>query len=280
MHYQTIPSLGAPMLVAVVIPCHHRVDLLAQAVDAVSGWPTWIVDDSVDGSVPALGHARRVRTAGEVGFARAVNAGLEAAQAGGATHVFLLNDDAVPAPGCLQALIAAWGPEVGAAGPLLYGPEGLESAGFDEAWWGRVRQRRTLGAAADPRARALRAGEVQAVSALSGAALLVAASRRLDPGYRHGFEDLALCRDIRREGLEVRLVPGARVLHLGGGTVRRTSRAAQAHAVAGHLRYVGGGWRSGVVVGLALAQVAREGGAVARVAGVVDGIRAWRADRR
>lgn len=259
------------MRVAIVIPCHHRTDLLARALRAVAGWPVVVVDDS-PGGLRIEGDLRRVRTSGEEGFARAVNAGLAAAAAAGATHGFVLNDDAVPAPGCIEALIAAWGPTVGAAGPAVYGPEGLESAGFEERWWGRVVARRSLGPA-DQVGR----GEVREVTALAGTALLLEVGARFDPGYRHGFEDLALCRDLRRAGRRCLLVPEARVQHLGGGTVSRTSRSAQRHAVAGHLRYLGGGWRSGVAVGLAVGQVLREGGPWERFAGVVEGVRDWRA---
>ncbi len=266
------------MRIFVVVPCHHRTDLLERALRAVSGQEVIVVDDSVDGRVRPSG-ALRVRTSGEVGFAAAVNLGLDEAARRGASHVFLLNDDAAPAPGCLDLLARHWGPGVGAVGPLLYGPEGLESAGFELSWWGRVRQRRSLGPVDDGQGSALRAGEVREVEALSGAALLVSVESRLDPAYRHGFEDLALCRSLRQRGKKILLVPEARVMHLGGATLGRATRQAQRHAVAGHLRYLGGGWRGGLAVGLAVAQVLREGGDPERLAGVREGLRDWRGGR-
>lgn len=266
------------MRVAVVIPCHRRIDLLSQALRAVHGWPVVVVDDSPRGLALPAG-VEVARTPGEVGFARAVNLGLARVEALGASHALVLNDDAVPAPGCIEALIEAWGPDVGAAGPLIYASDGLESAGIEVAWWGRVRQRRSLGPARDAEASALRAGQPAEVQALSGAALMIAASRRFDEGYRHGFEDLALCRSLREQGLRVLLVPAGRVMHLGGGTLSRRSRAAQRYAVAGHLRYLDGGWRGGVAVGLAAAQVLREGGPGDRLLGVLDGVRDFRAGR-
>lgn len=260
------------MRVAVVIPCHHRVDLLVHALHAVRGFPALVVDDSPRGLALPAG-VEAVRTAGEQGFATAVNLGISAVAAAGATHALVLNDDAVPAPGCVEALRDAWGPDTGAVGPLIYGSDGLESAGFEEAWWGRVRQRRSLGPARDPAAVALREGRVAEVRALSGAALLLSTESRFDPAYRHGFEDLALCRSLAVRGLKILLVPTARVMHLGGGSLGRRTRQAARHAVAGHLRYLGGGWRSGVAVGLAVAQVLREGGPAERLLGVVDGLR-------
>ena len=265
------------MRVAVVIPCHHRLDLLSQALRAVAGWPALVVDDSPTGLALPAG-VEGLRTSGELGFASAVNLGISAAAAAGATHALVLNDDAVPSPGCVDALAAAWGPDTGAVGPLLYGSDGLESAGFEELWWGRVRQRRSLGPVRDPAAEALRAGKVAEVGAISGAAMLISTESRFDPGYRHGFEDLALCRSLRQKGRKILLVPSARVMHLGGASLGRQTRQASRHAVAGHLRYLGGGWRSGLAVGLALAQVIREGGPLDRFQGVLDGVRDHRRD--
>lgn len=258
------------MRIAIVIPCHHRTDLLAGALRAVQGWPVLVVDDSQDGRVngPFGAGVERVRSGGEVGFATAVNTGLAAAAARGFSHAFVLNDDAVPAPGCVEAVAAAWRDDVGAAGPVLYGAHGIESAGFEISRWGRVTARRSLGRIVSE--------EPQDVDALSGAAILIGTERRFDESYRHGFEDLALCQSMIREGRRVLLVPDARCLHLGGATVSRTSRLAQRHAVSGHLRLVGGGLRAPVVMGLAFAQVWRERGPWDRLGGVVEGWRDWR----
>ena len=260
----------------VVIPHHSRRDLLAVAMAAVAGQPVIVVDDGPAGS--GLGEGgeedpllRRLldavevlRTSGCEGFARAANLGLSQAAARGASRVLILNDDAAPDAGCVALLDAALVAGVGAVGPLLVDPSGgVESAGLLIGRLGRVRQRR--------------AGPGGPVDALSGACLLLRADARFDPRYRHGFEDLGLCVDLRRRGLEVRLVAGARCVHLGGATVPRHSADAQRHAVSGHLRLVGGGWRAPLVLGLAVAQVLREGGPVARLAGIGQGWSDWRA---
>lgn len=261
----------APRLV-VVVPHHSRDDLLPRALEAVSGWPRLVVDDGPPGRQgPALpADVLRLRSPGELGFAGAVNLGLAyAEQVLGAELVLLVNDDAIPRPGCVTALLEAWGPGVGAVGPVLHGAEGLESAGIDHRWWGRVRQR---GRVPD---------RPREVDALSGACLLLSASSRFDPAYPHGFEDLALCRALRRGGARCLLVPQAICDHLGGGSLDRRSPAAQRYAVAGHLRLVGGGWRVPVVLGLALVQVLREGGPPARLRAILQGHADWRrrADR-
>lgn len=266
-----------PSALTVVIPHHSRRDLLAEALAAVANLPVVVVDDSPaqqglgeggaavsDRLQRLLGAVVVLRTAGGEGFARAANLGLAHAAASGADRVLLLNDDASPDPGCVALLDAALVEGVGAVGPLLVGRDGaVESAGLDIGRLGRVRQRRQV--------------HDGAVDALSGACLLLRADARFDPRYRHGFEDLGLCVDLRRRGLDVRLVAQARCVHLGGATVPRRSAEAQRHAVSGHLRLVGGGWRAPLVLGLAVAQVLREGGPVARLAGIGQGWSDWRA---
>ncbi|MBK9646454.1 MAG: glycosyltransferase family 2 protein [Deltaproteobacteria bacterium] len=163
----------------------------------------------------------------------------------------MLNDDARPEPGCVEALLAAAGPGVGAVGPVLVGPEGVESAGirFSETT-ARLRQVTEAPAARRP------------VDALSGACLLISSHRRFDEGFGHGMEDVALCRALRQEGLAVLVEPRARCWHQGGATVSRRSAEAVRHAVAGHLRLVGEDRaRRGLVLAYALGQAARRTGA-------------------
>lgn len=254
---------------AVVIPHRSRRDLLALALASVSGEAVFVVDDSdaADLGRAALGPGVRVVPGGAgLGFARAVNRGLAAAEAEGFTHALVLNDDAAPEPGCLDALGAAWSSDSGAVGPLLVGPAGVESAGMRLSRWGRLRTHTTVPPGGRP----------VLVDALSGACILLRAGARFDEGYRHGMEDVSLCRALRRAGRTVRLVPTVRCRHLGGATVDRRSPAAQRHAVSGHLRLVGGGIHAPVVLGLAVAQVVREGGGAARIRAVARGWRDWR----
>jgi hypothetical protein len=235
----------------VILPHRSRRDLLLRALAAVEGWPVLVVDDTDDGldlDVP------KVRLGGGQGFARAANAGLAATRTPTAV---LLNDDAVPAPGCLDRLAAVGG----LCGPVLVGPGGVESAGIRVRSWGRVVQQ-TVVPATDT-----------VVDALSGACLHLPAALRFDPRFRHGGEDVELCRRVGG----ARIVVGAWCWHEGGATLPRRSEAAQRHAVAGQLRLVAPGWRDAVVVGLAVAQVAREAGPVSRVRGVWAG---WRDARR
>ena len=227
---------------------------------AVEGWPVIWVDDSREGESPP-DDVDRVR-AGGLGFAGAVNLGLARARERGFGWVLLLNDDAVPEPGCVAALRGAVeAPGIVAAGPILEGPHGVESAGlcFHDAT-ARLRQSTSVPA------------QVSAVDALSGACMLVPADVHLDEGFPHGMEDVDLGRRLRAEGGQLVVVPSARCWHEGGGSVPRRSREAARGAVRGHLRLAGSSRvRRGLVVSYALAQIAREGGPSERVWGVLEG---------
>lgn len=254
----------------VVIPHHSRADLLVLALRAVAAWPRLVVDDGPAARPsPVLPPGvELLRTTGEQGFARSCNLGLEHAQRRwGVPWVLLLNDDARPEPGCVEALLEAARAGAGAAGPLLLDESGrVESAGLRLERWGRVRQ-----ITRPP-------GRNTQVDALSGACLLVPADARLDPRFPHGFEDLALCRALAGAGRPCVLVPGARCVHRGGATLARRARRAQRHATHGHLRLVGGGWRSPLVLGLGVLQVLREGGPAGRLLGIAEGWRDYRRD--
>jgi hypothetical protein len=247
----------------VLIPHHHNRRGLERALASVRGWPALVIDDSPAG-LPRCG-APRLRSPGSVGFARAVNLGLEEAGRRGWSHALLLNDDAAPEPGCLEVLREAWTAQDGALGPLLLGAQ--VEAGIKLSRWGRLRVMREI-----PE------GPCE-VPALSGACLLLAVEQRMDPAYRHGMEDIDLCRRLRAQGLRVRLIPAARCQHEGGATLSRRSAEAQRHAVSGHLRLLGGGAYTPVVLGLALAQVLREGGPAARLEGIRRGWSDWRSSR-
>jgi GT2 family glycosyltransferase len=245
----------------VVLPTVGLVDA-GPTLAAVSGWPVIWVDDAIE-PLAAPDGVDAVR-AGGLGFAGAVNRGLSRARERGFAWAVLLNDDAVPMQGCLEALrLAVDEPGVVAAGPILEGPDGVESTGlqYHDAT-ARLRQltRVPIG--------------VTAVDALSGACLLMPAEVSLDEGFPHGMEDVDLARRLRAAGGTVVVVPAARCWHAGGASVDRKSRRAARDAVRGHLRLAGDSpFRRGLVVAYALAQVAKEGGPAGRVLGIWEG---WR----
>lgn len=234
------------MRLAVVIPHRKRSDLLALAQASAGDLPVLVEDDRA-------GPGR--------GFAATANAGLARAQAQGFDRVLLLNDDAQLLPGCVEALLAV---DAELVGPLLLDPSGrVESAGlrFSERS-GRLKQVVEVPA------------QVQEVDALSGACLLMPARARFDLAFRHGMEDVDLCRRVRRHGGRVVLQPDARCLHVGGATVNRRSREATREALRGHLRLLQGRpLQQGLALGYALGQVLRERGPLERLLGLAEAIR-------
>lgn len=257
---------------AVVIPCRVVRQHLSRALDAVAEERVFVVDDTDEGALSAVQLGEGVSVVpgvGGGGFATAANLGLAAAESEGFTHVLVLNDDAQPEPGCLDALSEAWTSTAGAVAPLLIGQDGVESAGIRVTRWGRVSQSLEVPAGGRP----------VSVDAVSGACILIRAEARFDEGYRHGMEDISLCRALRRAGKDVMLVPTVRCRHLGGATLNRRSPLAQRYAVSGHLRLVGGGLRTPVVLALAAGQVLREGADRRRLAAIRAGWQDWRLQR-
>ena len=254
-----------PVLVLVTYYARH--DLLPETLRSVHGWPVRVLDDSPTGlpiqvSVPVL----RVGAGG--GFARAANQGLRHARQQGYPWVLLLNDDAAPQPGCVERLLQVMQADarVAAVGPVLRTVAGeVESAGIRyHASSGRVQGRRRVPAVPTD------------VDALSGACLLLDSQVRFDGRFRFSFEDIELCQRLRAAGRRVLVVPDAICVHRGGATVPRRSPLATRRAVEGHLRLVGASpLRRALVVGLALAQVARQGGGRERFGSVLEGACSW-----
>lgn len=241
----------------VVIPCFRRQDLLRQALESADGSPVLLVDDSVEGLDWTGFSAEVLRTEGALGFSGAANRGIAWAEDQGFSWVLLLNDDARLEPGALEALVRVVEnrPDVDAAGPLLYGPEGLESAGFClSPRTARLVQRKDVPSQPSP------------VVALSGACLFLRSHLRFDEGFPHAFEDVDLGLRIKARGQKSIVVPQARCWHQGGSTVDRRSPRATRDALYGHLRLVADSpHKRALVVGYALGQVLKEGPRLSRL---------------
>jgi len=230
----TRPSLS------VVIPTHDTRELTLACLEslAAGGVDTLevvVVDDaSTDGTAAAVRHVMAeavvVSTTGNVGFTRAVNAGVE--RSAGAV-ILILNSDTEVFEGALAAAVAAFAdePELGIAGAELFDPGGgaqwragcrpstvwlfALTSGLGAAL-ARLPGRRLLGAAG--------AGRSGPVDWVTGAAMAV---RRevweqcgpMDEGYRFYGQDLDLCVAAGAAGWTVAVVPGFRVLHHHGATI-------------------------------------------------------------
>lgn len=247
--------------VRVLIPTAQGHPLLSRSLARLAAYAPLIVDDSSPERGPEGLGLGGLRSAGGVGFARAVNLGLERLEREGADWVLVLNDDALPDPDCLDTLLHHADDEAKAAmlGPLLVGPQGVESAGL------RFNPR----SARLTQCHDVPDGPVD-VDALSGACVLMRAALRFDPAFSHAMEDVELSLRVRAEGGRCVLVPGARCWHEGGGTLPRDSAQAQQHALSGHLRlHRGQPLRQGLATVYALGQVLREGPSKARFGGIL-----------
>jgi GT2 family glycosyltransferase len=187
-----------------------------------------------------------------VGFARAVNQGIEQALG---RYVLLLNPDSVLQPHAIDRVVNALDmcPDAAAAGCLLLNSDGTEQAGgrrsvptparalvrvmglhrvFPGQRWARG-----FVLSEDP----LPKGAVE-VEATSGAFMMVRRAAIdqvgvLDEGYFMHCEDLDWCMRFRAQGWRVLFVPDARVLHKKGRSGRRQRIRVEWHKHKGMVRF-------------------------------------------
>lgn len=143
------------------------------------------------------------------GFARGMNAGIEAAVADGAEAVLILNDDAMVEPEAVaeMAAVLRHRPRAWVVGPvILEGNRLWRYADFEVPWLPFPR-----------RGRRVPAGPVR-VDYVTGCAMLLRAEAAValqgfDPAFFLHYEDADLCRRARERGGEVWCAPAAVVRH-------------------------------------------------------------------
>lgn len=182
------------------------------------------------------------------GFAAATNRGLSVARG---AHLLLLNSDTRVRPGALAAMMEYLqrDPNAGAVGADVRNPDGSAQpcAGpapslFSEtcAILGLDRKMRAV---TERRRSEPPTGAYLARDWVLGAALMV---RRavyegigpLDAGYFFYSEEVDWCTRIRAHGWRVGTLVGARVLHHGGGSARRTSDRMRPALFRSKIRYL------------------------------------------
>ena len=170
--------------------------------DATAEWMT---------QVEGLRYHRRSENGG---FIAACNDGLRLARG---DYVVLLNNDTVPQPGWLDALLATFAsvPEAGLVGAQLLYPDGRlqESGGVvfaDGSCWSYGR----FEAADDPRHASLRDVDYCSGAALAIPRALFESLGGLDTRYKPAYyEDTDLAFQVRAAGRRVLVQPASRVLH-------------------------------------------------------------------
>ncbi|HEX9668384.1 MAG TPA: glycosyltransferase [Thermoanaerobaculia bacterium] len=218
-----------PLLSGVVVHWRNEEHL----AELLAAWPRdprfelIVVDNGSEPPLAAAPPARLLVPGRNLGFAGGANAGIAAARA---PLVLLLNPDAVPEPGALEALLDGFAahPEAAGLAPRLAGPDGAAQ----HAW-----QLRRLPSAREVflqvflvppptgERREPPAGtpvEQPAAAALALRREALAAASGLDPGFHPAwFEDVDLARRLRAAGLPILYWPAARFRHHLAGTVPR-----------------------------------------------------------
>ncbi|WP_127564824.1 glycosyltransferase [Stenotrophomonas indicatrix] len=218
-----VPTSDTPD-VSIVIPVYNHVDHTLACLRALAAHPPsvaceiLVVDDgSSDATVqwmPQISGLRYEVRERNGGFIEACNDGVSRTRG---RHVVLLNNDTVPQPGWLEALLDTFATvaDAGLVGSQLLYPDGRlqESGGVifsDGSGWSYGR----FEAADDPRFASLRD-----VDYCSGAALMLPRAlwqqlggfdTRYKPAY---YEDTDLAFRVRAQGLRVLVQPASRVIH-------------------------------------------------------------------
>jgi GT2 family glycosyltransferase len=220
-------------MLSIVIPTHHRSDLLRACLAAVrrhapADAEVIVVDDASPGGAASdvarpIGD-RVVRLARQSGFARAANAGIRASRG---DVVELLNDDTEVQPGWADAALAHFAdPAVGAVAPLvLVWPDGerIDSAG-DRYYVGGVAGKHGHGRPLGPAYLAAR--PVFGASASSGFYRRAALDRvgLFPEDFGSYFEDVDLALRLQRGGYRAMYEPASRVLHHVSASYGTTGR--------------------------------------------------------
>ncbi len=172
------------------------------------------------------------------GFAGGMNIGVTRALAAGATHVLLVNSDAIVPPDCLGGLLRSFAqPSVGIVSPTvlsLGSPDRIQSMGASyNLRTGRMRIRRHGAPASE---RFSHAGEVDAAS---GCVMLVSRAvfktiGMLDEEYFFGFEEIEFSLRARQRGFSVNVTSDV-AFHEGGCSLSSASTRLY-YAARNHLR--------------------------------------------
>ncbi|MEW5976943.1 MAG: glycosyltransferase family 2 protein [Acidobacteriota bacterium] len=220
--------MSQPLLISVVLNSNRRDDAL-ECLASLEGstydnQKTIVLDNgSSDGSVAAIRASfpavQIIELVDNRGYAGNNNVGIQIAQAQGAEWIFVLNEDTVLAPDCLEQLVAAGekDPRIGILGPMVYHhdePEVIQSAG---GRIGRYWESLHLGQ------NELDAGqfsEPHRVDWISGCGIMV---RRevieeigvIDERYFYYWEETEWCLRAARAGWWIVHVPAANLWHKG-----------------------------------------------------------------
>ncbi len=244
-----LPTGDAP-LASIVIPVYGQLERTLGCLRALASRPpraafeVIVVDDgSPDDTarvLPSIAGLRYHRRAANGGFIAACNDGAALARG---EYLAFLNNDTVPQPGWLDALLRTFAeqPGTGLAGAQLLYPDGrLQEAGgvvfSDGSGWNYGRGE----SPADPRFGYLRDADYASGAAIAIPRALFASLGMFDARYAPAYyEDTDLAFAVRAAGLRVLYQPAARVIHDEGATAGTdTASGAKAFQVRNRERFL------------------------------------------
>lgn len=224
-----------PDAVSVVVVTWNASEHIEQCLESVRGYETVVVDNGSTDGTAAYVRERfpevRVIEQENLGMGAGNNAGILATDR---SFVFLLNSDAWPAPGAIDALVefAESRRDAAVVGPRLRNADGSvqRSVRGDPTLWRLATEYLYLRkiAPGSSRLNAFYGGgfahdEVREVESLQGAALLVRRAAidevgTFDEAFFMFSEETDWLYRFRRAGWNVLFFPGAEVTHLGGAS--------------------------------------------------------------
>ena len=207
----------------IVIPFHHRADLLIPLLKHLGGFSVLVVDDGPEQSDWTVWHdihhsLHCVRSTGNSGFTNAANLGLNTAEQLGFSYVLLMNDDAWLDTVDIHKIFDMAHPNK-LVSPIVE-CNNRRYYGVRIHSWGLIK---------------LNTKPSKQIDALLGACLLMPSPLRFDNRFHHGFEDLHLTSVSKQSGFELVLREDITCRHIGGGTVHPQSVDGIRFSVYGHL---------------------------------------------
>lgn len=222
-HHKSLSEPSTEDSFCILIPFHHREDLLLPLLKHLKQFSTVVVDDGDIQSdwrswYEAHPHLECVRARGNSGFTNAVNTGLDRVETLGFRFVLILNDDAWLDVDDIQALIQIAHPKR-LVSPVIES-KGVRFYGVQIHSWGWVKLNQISSSRID---------------ALLGTCLLMPSQLRFDPKFHHGFEDLHLTMTSKQSGFDLVLVEDVICTHVGGASLDANSLQGLRFSVYGHL---------------------------------------------
>ena len=243
--------------IAVVIPFHHRHDLLLPLLSSVLSMPVLVVDDGAHATFFPPG-VRSIRSKGK-GFAAAANTGLEYWEKRGVSTVLLLNDDVDVTEEAIS-ILAKHHHEKRILSPVIH-CDGQTTYGVSVSEWGRIRTHF--------------APDKKKIDAVYGTCMMLSSSLRFDEGYSHGFEDIELCLRMNKQGYQSMVILEANCDHIGGASLSSCHIQGQRSATYGQLRLFSSIRRAPVISMLSGLQIIKESGGQQRYLGFFLGVFDW-----